>query len=279
MSDGGAEVPARALEDVAYLARSANRVKILGALTDRSATRRELAEATDTSRTTLDRIVNELEDRGWAERTPDGTYTATPQGTQLQRQFEPFLDSVVAVRNLGDAVEWLPTEELTVGLEQFADATVQRPERGDPVETVDLMVGMVEAATRFRALTHLVPPEPLSDAILEGVESGRLTAEGVLTSDSVDFLRGTPNRRERWAAIVAAGTGLYEYDGELPCNLWIVDEAVLIKKSRPGSFAEAYGVPIVSRDEAVRAWANDLVDTYRARATRLEPASFAGSAP
>jgi len=166
MGEEEPEVPTRALEDVAYLARSVNRVRILGVLTNRSATRRELAEVTGTSRTTLDRIVNELEDRGWAKRTLDGTYTATPQGTQLQRQFQPFLDSVVAIRKLGNAVAWLPTEELTVGLEHFADAIVQRPERDDPVETIDLMVEMVDEATRHRAFTHLVPPEPLSEAIV-----------------------------------------------------------------------------------------------------------------
>jgi predicted transcriptional regulator len=279
MSDREPEVPTDALADVAYLSRSANRVRILDALVDRSATRRELAERTGTPRTTLDRIVNELEERGWAERTADGTYTATPQGTHIQRQFRPFLESVVAVRRLGEAIEWLPAEELTVGLRHFADATVRRPARNDPVDTVDLMVELVADATEHRALTHLVPPVPLSEAILEGVESGRLTADGVLTADSVDRLRETTERRERWASILEAGADVRRYDGEIPCNLWIVDEHVLIKKSGPEPFAEAYGVPIVSRNEAVRSWANRLVDSYRAEATRLEPGYFGESAP
>jgi predicted transcriptional regulator len=278
MSDGVTEVPTRALEDVAYLARSVNRVKILGVLADRSATRRELAEVTGTSRTTLDRIVNELEDRGWAERTPEGTYTATPQGTRLRRQFRPFLESVVAIRTLGDAVEWLPTEEPTVGLEHFADAVVRRPERDDPVEPVDLTVEMIDEATRHRAFTHLVPPEPLSDAVLEGVESGRLAADGVLTAASLDFLQDAPERRERWASIVEAGADIHRYDGEIPCNLWIVDETVLIEESRPEPVAAAPDVPIVSRDGQVRSWADELIDTYRAEATQLEPGDFSGPA-
>jgi predicted transcriptional regulator len=280
MSDGEPEVPAEALEDVAYLSRSANRARILEALVERSLTRRELAEATGTSRTTLDRIVNELEDRGWAERTVEGSYTATPQGTHLQRQFEPFLDAVSAIRRLGEAIEWLPTAELTIGLEHFADAVVRRPAQGDPVETIDMMVEMVEGATEYRALTHLVPPVPLSEAILDGVESGRLTTDGVLTPDSIDFLRETPDRRRRWASILEAGAGeLYRYDGTLPCNLWISDEHVLIKKSGPEPFAESYGVPIVTRNEAVHSWANGLVDAYRAEATRLEPGHFTDPDP
>jgi len=115
--------------------------------------------------------------------------------------------------------------------------------------------------------------------ILEGVESGRLTAEGVLAASSLDFLQDTPKRRERWASIVEAGADLYRYEGEIPCNLWIMDETVLIKKSRPESFTEAYGVPISSRDEDVRSWANQLIDTYRAAATQLEPGDFSGATP
>jgi predicted transcriptional regulator len=277
MGEADPEVPTEAVADVAFLSRSTNRVRVLGVLADRSITRRELAAVTDVSRTTIDRIVNEFEDRGWAERTADGTYAATPQGTHLQRQLRPFLESVVAIRRLGDAVDWLPTEELTVGLEHFADAAVRRPARDDPVETVDLMVVLVEGATEHRAFTQLVPPVALSEAIREGVESGRLTAEGVLTGESIDSLRETPHRRERWASIVDADrAGLYRYDGDIPCNLWIIDEYVLIKKSSPDSVAEAYGVPIVSRNEAVRSWANGLIDDYRADATRLDVGYFTG---
>jgi len=280
MGESEPDVPAAALEDVAYLSRSPNRVKILAVLADRTVTRHELADITDTARTTLDRTVNELEDRDWAERTVDGTYTATPRGERLQRQFKPFLDSVAAIRRLEEAVEWLPAAELTIGLEHFADAEVVRPAGDDPVETIDLMVEMVEGATEHRALTHLVPPAPLSDAIREGVASGRLTADGVLTADNIEFLREAPERRRRWEAILEAGNGeLYRYDGNIPCNLWIIDEHVLIKQSGPEPFAESYGVPIRSENETVRSWANDLIDTYRAEATRLEKGYFAGPAP
>lgn len=209
MGDDDSKLPTEAVEDIAYL----------------SVTRQELAELTGTSRTTLDRIVNEFEDRGWAERTVDGTYIATPQGTHLQRQFQPFLESIMAIRRLGETLEWLPTEELTIGLEHFADAVVRRPAQDDPVETIDLMVEMVEKETEHRALTHLVPPAALSEGELDGVESGRLRPEGVLTSESIDLLRETPERRRRWASILEAEKGdLYRYDGNIPCNLWIIDE-------------------------------------------------------
>ena len=279
MDDSESDVPADALEDIAFLSRSINRVKVIDVLTDRPASRQELVESIGTSRATIDRVVNEFENRGWAERTAEGTYTATAWGIHLHEQFNPFLESVAALHRLGRTVEWLPTDELTIGLHHFADAEVVGQAQDDPVETIDKMVKMVDDATDFRAFTHLVPPVPLAEATLEGVESGRLTAEGVLTADSITFLRDDPERRDRWAAIVDADTPLYRYDGIIPCNIWIIDETVLIKKSGPEPFAEAYGVPIVSKNEAVRAWANQLIDTYREGADRLEPEYFAEFAP
>ena len=95
MPDERDTIPAEALKEVAYLSRSANRVEILQTLTRESHTRRDLTELTGASRTTLDRIVNELEDRGWARRTDDGDYTATPAGDHLMAQLLPFVESVV----------------------------------------------------------------------------------------------------------------------------------------------------------------------------------------
>lgn len=50
------------LEAVEYLARSPSRVKILDLIRNAPRTRDELKEATDVSRVTLTRILNELED-------------------------------------------------------------------------------------------------------------------------------------------------------------------------------------------------------------------------
>jgi len=264
-----------ALEDVAYLARSPNRVAILLCLAAGPDSRRTVASETGVSRTTLDRIVNELEERGWAERTADGEYVATPSGRHLVEAFQPFLSSVAAIDRLGDAIAWLPVDELDVGLDHFADAEVRRPLGGDPVETVDYMAELVSEADRFRALTDLVPPAPLEAAIYEGVTAGRLESAGVVTPLFVEYMRNDPDRRERWREMLASGSDLALIDAEsVPCNCWIADETVLLKKSGQGSTDESYGVPIVSTDATVREWAHDLVDRYRDRADPVDAEAF-----
>jgi hypothetical protein len=44
-------------------------------------------------------------------------------------------------------------------------------------------------------------------------------------------------------------------------------------------FADAYGVSIVSQNEAVRAWAAQLIDTYQDRVDRLDSEYFTEFVP
>lgn len=267
-------LPITSLEDIAFLSRSANRVLILDGLTDGPFSRRTLADRTGVSRTTLDRIVNELEERGWAERTKDGEYVATPRGRHLMRGFRPLLETVEALHRLDDAVTWLPVDELSIGLEHFSDASVFRPESEDPVETIDYFNELLQDTSEFRLLTHLAPPEPLGATLHERISAGRMTMEGVLTDELFDYLGSAHDRSERWRSMIEAGIDLHRHEGPIPCNLWVFDDILLIKKSGPDPIDESYGVPIASENETVRTWANELIDEWMDTATPVKAGAF-----
>lgn len=80
------------LEDVEFLARSESRVAVLVALGDGSRTHDELGNVVNASRVTLDRILNNLEDRGWIVRS-DGRYESTPRGAFVASEFGRFLST------------------------------------------------------------------------------------------------------------------------------------------------------------------------------------------
>jgi predicted transcriptional regulator len=274
MPERNSELPITALEDIAYLSRSANRVVILDGLTEGQYSRGTLANRTGVSRTTLDRIVNELEERGWIERTTEGDYSATAHGRLLMRRFGPFLESVEALHRLDDALTWLPADDLDIGLEHFSDAVVRRPESEDPAEAIDFFDELLSNTSEFRVLSDLAPPELLGQTVAERVTSGRMTMDGVITDALFEYLDSTPERAIRWGRLVEAGSGLYRHEGPIPCNLWIFDERVLIKKSGPGPINEAYGVPIVSENDTVRSWAHDLIDEWMEAASPIGLSAF-----
>jgi len=274
MPERNSELPLSALEDAEYLSRSANRVIILDRLSEGQYSRGTLANQTGISRTTLDRIINELEEREWVKRTTEGKYSATAYGRLLVREFRPFLESVEALHRLEDALTWLPIDELDIGLEHFSGAVVRRPKSGDPVEVTDYFNELLSNTSDFRVLAHLAPPESLGETLVERVTAERMTMEGVFTDDLVRYLGSTPERATRWRRLIEAGCNRHRHEGPIPCNLWIFDDMVLIKKSGPEPIDESYGVPIVCENETVCSWAHDLIDEWMDKAPPMDFTAF-----
>jgi predicted transcriptional regulator len=263
-------IPDAALEDVAYLSRSPNRVRILEALTREAYARRELGEVTETSRTTLGRILSEFEERGWAERTADGTYASTARGDHVAAAFRPLVASMDVIRTLGDAIGCLPTDELSIGIHHFADATVRSPNPNVPLGPARRLANLLAEAERFRTLTFISPPTAIGDAMQAGVDAGRLSAEHVLAGGLVEHLREQPEGPPAWTSYLEAGARVYEYRGHVPCNLFVVDGHVLLMRARPQA-----GHLVESQNENVRTWADELIDDYREEAERMDPEAFA----
>lgn len=267
--DEAGPFPEEVLEDIAYLSRSANRARILDALSVAASTRRDLEEDTDVSRATLDRIVNELEERGWVTRTAEGEYVTTPTGERIAMETRAFAGAVAAVRRLGEAVDWLPHEELDIGLEHFQDAVVRQPEPNAMNAPSTAATELMREATEFACLVNTPPSLAFEEAMIDGVLDGRLRTNHVITDSELEVLRRDPDRAARWRAYVEAGADLYCHRGPIPCNLLVIDERVLILDQQP---AAAEGIE--STNPAVLEWARETVEEYREEAERIGPTAF-----
>lgn len=272
MADEAESPPTDALEDVAYLSRSENRVRILDELSRASWTRRDLCEETGVARATLDRIVSEFEDRGWARRTTDGDYVATPAGREAATETTAFLERMGTLRRLGDLVDWFRTDEGSVDLHHLASATVHRPTEADPTVTVERMTTLLRDADRFRCLVRVAPPAQFERAMRDGVAERDLTTEHVITDTELAAILDQPGRVRRWRAYLEAGATVYCYDGDIPCNVLVFDDVVVVGNS-PSDIAPPFTV-VESDDQAVREWATGLVETYRDRAERIDADTF-----
>jgi len=262
-------IPEAALEDIAYLSRSENRIRILETLTADAHSRRELADVTGTSRTTLGRILSELEDRNWATRTTDGEYVATPRGEHAAAEFLPLVASMQTLRELGEAARWIPTEELSLDLHHFRDATVRQTAPNEPVEPGRYLAPLIRDGSTLTTLTFIAPPRDVGRAMQNGVSSGQLTAEHVLAGGLIEHLREHSDGPPQWHDYITAGARVYYYDGHIPCNLFIVDGTVLLLNDRANA-----GEVIESENETVRSWAHELIATYREIAEPIEADTF-----
>lgn len=260
-----------ALQDVSYLTRSVNRVQILGAVATNPITPRGLAELTGASRSTLQRILSELSDRGWVRRTSEGNYAATPIGTHILNQLVPFVESIETVRELDEAVASLPTDSLSIGIHHFRDATVVRPAPNDPNAPGAYFTTSIRDTAELSCAVDLAAPLALEHAMRDRVVDGVLQSEHVLTDRLFRYNRRHPERAQTWKELAQHGADVYRYDGDIPCNVFILDGTVLLGETPP----DGEGCILFETDsQPVLEWAQGFVKEYRAKADRLTGTEF-----
>jgi len=272
MDSGVDDFPDSSLEDVAYLSRSESRGRILAALTMEPRSSGELSDYTGIARTTVSRIVNEFEDRGWAERRSDGKYATTPAGVYVVNEYKPFLQSMEAIGKLGNLVAWLPTDEVSIDIKHFAEATITRPNPTDPTSAVTDFNARLEGVSEFRCIVGIAPPVQFEREMRDAVVERELDTEHVITEEELNYLHNNPERLSRWQKYVEAGANVYCYDGQLPCFLFIFDETVLIFNTK-----SEYGEPrtaIESTNDTILAWAHQMIEKYRNESKRLDSTAF-----
>lgn len=256
-----------ALEDISFLARSENRVRVLQAIAERTRARHELRENLAIARTTFGRVLNELESRGLIQAT-DGEYSTTPAADAILSKFNPLLETVEGIQALGEAIAWLPPPAHAIDFRHLRDATVTTSSVENPAEPFDRGLQLIRDADTYLGLTSTAIPSYV-DALLEGHARGRLDFDGVIEASFLDTLRGDPERAAQWLRIADAGL-TWVYDGRIPINLHIVDETVLIwLGERREDGLDIKGL-LESTNPAVLSWAEALYADYRSAAEPLE---------
>lgn len=129
--------------------------------------------------------------------------------------------------------------------------------------------GLMREATEFACLVNTPPSLAFEEAMMNGVFEGRLSTKHIITETELTTLWQSPERASDWEAYLEAGADLYCYEGDIPCNLLVIDDTVLILDQQPEA-AEG----IESTNPVVRSWAHDVIEGYREDAERLETSAF-----
>ena len=256
-----------ALEEIEFLALSANRVEVLGLLAEGPHSRRELAEHTGASQPTLGRILGDFADRHWIERR-DGAYAATATGRLVAEEFTDLRETLETERRLREVMEWLPTDEMGFDLRRLADARITVPSRTRPGAPVRRVLDLLGRSERIRIVSHAFNESSL-EAVRERTVEGAGTFEGVFSPDALDALAADPALRERLRELVESDRAeVRVHDGPVPLAVTVTDDVVhLLLRDEDGLLRAA----VDTDDETVLAWANETHERYWRDATPLDP--------
>lgn len=259
------------LDDVAFLASSPNRVEVLDFIQSAPQTRDDLKTTTEISRVTLSRILNELEERGWIERS-NHKYEPTPRGAFFAAEFTQLLKNMETAEELDDALWWLPTERLGFDLECLRDAQVRVQSRSDHTAAIRAVAEHVLQADQVRGMASGVSREVI-EAFRDLTVERDGSLELILEPMAIDIVRTDAGLRQQFQQVLeSGGATVYRYDGDDPIVMMLfTDEAVVLcghdeNGPPPGS--------VETMNATVHAWAEGYFASIRTDAEQVGGETF-----
>lgn len=255
-----------ALEEIEFLALSANRVEVLAALRESPATRHELEAVTGASQPTLGRILRDFSDREWIRHDGD-RYVATATGRLVAAAFTDLLETIETELKLRDVVEWLPTEEMTFDLRRLSDATITVPTRTKPGAPVQRLLELLRESDHVQILSHAFNEQSL-DVVRERTVEGSQTFEGVFSPDALEAIAYDSTLRRRLEQLLDSESAeIRLHEGSIPIAVTVTDDVVhLLLRDEEGLLRAA----LDTDDDAVLSWARETHGRYWRDATPLD---------
>jgi predicted transcriptional regulator len=250
-----------ALDEIAFLANSENRVAVLQALATAPRARHELLEELDSSRVTLSRVLRDFESRNWVERETH-TYHLTPLGEWIATEFTNLLEMMEAQQRLREVVSWLPTEYLTFDVQCFENAEIIYATESDPMAPIRRAENQLRSGTRLRILSTQVVAS-FFEILRDTVVSGPTTFEGVATPSVYETITHDSYMAHAFEEVCDADDATFYVSEDVPLILHIVDEEVLLGLTDDAQTPRA---GIITTDGSVYDWAVETFETQRERA-------------
>ncbi|MBX0297941.1 helix-turn-helix transcriptional regulator [Haloarcula nitratireducens] len=260
-----------ALDDVAFLALSENRIALLAGLSDEQThTRDELMDATNVSRPTLGRILGDLEERAWITQYGQNVQI-TSLGAWVHDEFTDLLAMMDTARQLRPVEEWLSADILTFELSCLTDASVTLPSQNKPLAPMYRASELERTARQSQVLTHALPA-PCLNAHWKAITTGTHHFEAVVTPSVVTAMTD-PARRSQFTDILMADQAtMYVSDDPIPNIVGVNDGVVYF------GVDDDKGAPLAlieTDNETVRTWATETFQSYQQDASLLTSDRFA----
>lgn len=260
-----------ALDAAQVFANSANAVRVFEALTDGPTTNRDLAEQTGAARSTIARILDRGESRGWIE-SEGSRYELTNLGETMIEEFRNHLRTLEGIQHLGEDFQYLPEPAHELDYRHFRDATITKPTPENPAAPFDRIPELFHAHDTHNLLTPVGVPG-VTRVAWELWTQDKLGGDGVvIDARFFETLRNDPERAEPWIDWAQAGL-LWVHD-DVSIAIHIFDDLVGIGLGeRHGANTHVAGF-LESTNPAVVSWAQSLFEDYLSEAEPLTAEMF-----
>lgn len=256
-----------AIDDVAYLTRSAHRVSTLTALAERPRSRSELCERNGVSSSTMRRTLGGLEDRSWI-RKEGYQYVTTRLGEAIASGMKELVELVETEQKLRDVWHWLPDEaiEFAIGADANTDVTIA--ERDAPYRPVNRFRSLLRETDQFRFVgVDVALLEPCRELFRRRILDG-MQAEIINPPEATRYIIET--YPELCFDILESGNlNALVHDDAPSYGIGFLDERITVNSYNP----DVGGVKVLIESDTPEAfeWAESIYADYRSEARGIEP--------
>ncbi len=241
------------------------RREFLGALDEAPATKPELVNRLATSRSTVDRAIDELERLRLVHR-PDNEYALTLAGKQAYERHRSYLSHLEHLSAADDILASLPPD-VPFTLELLDGAIVEQAEPHNPLQPLDAATEVLSEATQLRQVSPAIFPVCM-EVLNERADGDGLDVAVVATPDVIDAMHEEYRDDLTWVG--SDGNQLYRTDTSPPYGLWVAETP---ESTYTGLLCHSdTGVRglIINDDEDVAEWALDEYSRYEQRADPVD---------
>ncbi|WP_079890766.1 helix-turn-helix transcriptional regulator [Halococcus agarilyticus] len=248
------------------LCNSPQRLRILDVLDDTQMDVRDLMEALNSPRSTVQRNLTVLEERDWIEDRCSG-YTTTTIGRLLREEFVSMSETTDTIKRMAPFFEVVNTPP-KIDISQLSDALVMTPDSGQPMSLMNRLFNSFGGVDCVRGFLPVVSSLSIELSRRVGTDDGSVPEyEYVLSSAAFDTLR------QQYDSDSATETeidppphiDIRVYEGDLPHGLFVSDEQLALVGYNEVGRIQAV---VESTNTAAIKWGGKTYGTYRDQSTQ-----------
>jgi predicted transcriptional regulator len=198
-------------------------------------------------------------------------YTAAATGEYVAAGLTDLTERLATETRLREVSEWLPTEDVGIGIGDLSSARITTPSQTRPNAPIQRMLDLLGATDSALLLSHAFNGQKLQ-LVRDRTVEGDLTTRGVFGESAIDAITETAELRDLLVDVVESPDAeIRMTPTEVPVAVEVTDDRThLLLRDEDGIVRAA----LDTDDERVRTWATELHEEFWTDATPVTPATL-----
>ena len=239
-----------------------NRSVILRYLAESPATKPEIVEALETSRSTVDRAIRDLSEIDCVSEK-SGTYKSTTAGRLVLSEYDRYQSTTQSIHESTTFLNYLP-DDANIDPALLDDASITLSEPHAPEQALVPSTELFQEATMMKGLAPVVL-NAYPNLVGDQLATRDLSVEIVATDKVISTLPELANSQAE-DLLAEESLTLYETEADLPYALWLMRTPTCVHAGITAYDSSGVAGVLINDSDAAVQWTRSQYQQYREKA-------------